>query len=797
MGNLQQDLRFGLRMLARSPGFTVVALLILAGGIGVSTTIFSLVNALLFSPLPYPEAERLVYLWESNPRARFAQAISYPNFLDWKNQNQVLEDMALLDGEEVNLRGSGEPERLQGIRVSSDFARLLGIRLAMGRSLSPEEFTPRSSHSVLLSYSLWQQRFGSNPEILHQTLTLNGEPHAVVGVLAADFKLGILAGFEPMFWAPLAPAEIPSRDARAFLALGRLKPGVTLERARADLALISRRLEQAHPGANSGWSAEVAPLRGAVDPIGYVLVVLLIGSILGIVATNVGSLLLARAARREKEIALRAALGASRPRVVRQLLTETMLLAAGGCGLGLLLGFGACRLINLMGAGTNLGLVEVRVDARVLVVAFLLALLTGIATGLTPALHMSRADLDHALKEGSAVSPSGPSRPALKSLLAITEVALSLVLLSTAGLILKSLSRLLDVDPGFRPQNVLTMSFSLSGEAYAQAQQRIAFVERLLHRLEGRADVRSAAVASALPTTGRDASFAIVGKPQPVAGEEPHARLTAVSPEYFVTLALPLKRGRAFAGQDGANALPVSIINSTAACKHWPGQDPIGAQITLEGVRRTIVGVVGDVRSAPLKLSPVAEIYVPLAQSPVGELALLVQITHDHPLGLTAAVKQEIRALDANQPVGRIQTLEKAIAADMGLIRTASSLLVGVALGALFLTAVGIYGVLALLATQRTREFGIRMALGARPWDVSKMIVRQGMMPVFLGAVPGLAVALAVARILSNRIYGLRPLEPAVLACATLMLAIVALVACYLPARRATRADPMVALRHE
>lgn len=796
MGSLIQDLGYSVRTFAKNSGFTSIVVVMLAGGIGLAATILSIANAVLFSTLPYKDADRLVYIWETNEHSRFTQAVSYANFADWENQNQVLEDLTLLADETVTLTGGGEPERLRGIRISAHATRLLGLKLALGRPFVPEEYGPGRSQTLLLSHGLWQRRFGSKPEILSQTLAINAEPHSVAGVVSEDFKLGVLAGFEPDFWLPLTTSQSPDRSSRSFLAVARLKPGVTLERAQGDMAIIGRRLERQYPETNAGWTIEVAKLR-SVDPIVYVLLVIAVGSILGVVCLNVANLLLARGTRREKEIAVRAALGATRRRVLRQLLTETVSLASLGCCLGILLAAWTCKLIKLMSAGTNLGLVDVRVDSSVLGATLLLTLLSGVAMGLAPAVHMSRIDLNHSLKEEGSSLSTAFSRRRLKSALVLAEAGLSLVLLNGAGLALKSLYRLLRVDPGFHAQRVLTMDFALPERSYPQKDQQSTFFQHLLRRLESRPNIESAAVASSLPTAGPAYPFTVSRAPKPRAGEEPRARFTVVSSRYFATLTIPLKAGRSFTEQDSANALPVAIVNETLARQHGAGQLPLGTELEVAGVRRSIVGVVGDVRSAPLKLVPTPEIYVPLAQHPGSNMSLLVRTSLTDPLRIVGAVKNEVQTADPHLPVAGIQTMEKVLARNMGAINMGTMILAGMALGALFLTAVGIYGVLSYLVSQRTREVGIRMALGARSGHVVKMLLKEGLTPVVLGVIPGLAVSFGLGCVLASRIYGLSPFEPLILAVTCLLLMTVALLACYFPARRATKVNPVVALRYE
>jgi len=795
MESIRQDALSGLRMIRKNPGFAAVVMTVLALGIGVNTTIFGVVNALIFAPLPYPEADRLVTVMEAGDRLRSGGPTSYRTFMDWREQNQVLDDMSAFSPEYVNLTGGGEPERLGGLRISQGALSLLGARPVAGRPFLDEEFAAGRDRAVLLSHNLWQRRFAGDRQMIGQTLTVDGVSCTIVGILPPHLKMGMVLGFEPAIWMPLAPGASEDRGSRSLLAVGRLRLGITRERAQADLKVISQRIEESHPDTNRGWSAVVSPLRGEVDTLVYVLLSIMVMSIIGLVCANVINLLLARVSGREREIAIRAALGASRARLVRQVLTENLLLLVIGGGLGVLAATWACRLINSRFADTNLGVLDVRIDARVTAATLGLFFLAGALVGLMPALQATRVGLSQQLKDGGRNPAGSVSKRRLRYLLVASEVACSVLLLMGASLTLKSWFRLWDVDLGFQQARVLTMRISLTGRQYPDDARQVAFFQAFLGRLESIPGILSAGAASSLPTASPERPFTIEGHPLSAPGETTQARFTVVSPGYFTTMALPLKAGRPFTMQDAGNSLPVAVINEAMARKYWRDQSPAGNRIRVAGVSRTIVGVAADVRGVPLSLKPVPEIYVPLAQHASREMALVVKTAASDPLAVIPSVKEELQALDPDQPVSRIMTMEKVCASNMGVIQFGTSVLGMVALGALILASVGLYGVLSFAVSQRTNEIGIRIAIGARPADVLRMVLRQGMALTLCGVVPGLAVSLVLGRVLSRAIFGISPVEPGILAGISTLLAAVALAACYLPARRAAAVDPIQALR--
>ena len=797
MGTLLQDLKYGLRMLARNPGFTCVALLILGLGIGILSTALSVVNAILYRTVPFEGPDRLVAVYERHDRQRDWGWVSYPDYLDCKEQTQAMERMAAYAPESVNLSGAGEPEHLMGLRISPDFFPVLGLAPAQGRLFSPEEYRPAGSRVLVLSYPLWQRRFGGRPDAGGQRVTINGESYTVVGVLPQRYTLIALAGAEPQFLIPFVPKGDEKRDVRHFGVVARLKPHASLESARADFDLVAQRLAQEYSRTNAGWHITVEGVQPKPEPVAYILMVVLILSVLGIACTNVTNLLLARGVAREREIAVRAALGGGMRRVVRQLMTESMLLVFLGTCAGVVAAVWARDLIKTLSAGTVVGLLDVRLDARVLAAITVLFILGGVLVGLGPALQVAQVNLSQALKEGGQSLAGTLRRRRLMSALVVAQLALSTLLLLTTCLVIKHRLRLWQVDPGYRSAGVLTMGITLSAEQYSQDQKRIVFLEQLLARLEGRPGIVSAGLTTALPTHGPTLPFYLLGQPKAAPGEEPRARFAAVSPHYFRTLTIPLRSGRFFAAQDQENSPRVAIVNEAFVAKHVNTQTPLGVQVEVAGALRTIVGVIGDLRSVPLSIEPHPEIYVPYPQSPSGHLALVVATAASNPVSLAGTVKEEVWSLDPNQPVSQIRTMKEVQAADMGIINLGSTLMAALALGSLLMAGVGIDGVLSYSVSQRRAEIGIRMALGARAMDILRLILGHGLRLTVLGVVPGMVGAYAVGRMLGSRLFGLRPAEPLLFAGIILLLVAVALAACYLPARRATKVDPMVALRYE
>ena len=812
-----QDLRYGLRMLRRSPGFTAAAVVTLALGIGANTAIFSVVNAVLLRPLPFPDAEQLVMVWESSARAGGEISVRPINFLAWREQNQVCSQMAAFQHRGFSYSGGGAPERLQGVAVSADMFPLLGVRPLLGRTFLPAEDRPGGGRVVLVSYEFWRDRLGSDARVTGRPLRLNGETHEVIGVLPENCEIvrggDMPRGFEfaarTDLWVPLAPR--PDEVARHLHVLARLKPGVTPARAEAEISQLARRLDRPGSPAGSEESVKVTPLAeqlvrktrpALLALLGAVLLVLLVA------CANIAHLLLARAASRRREIAVRTALGAGRRRVIRQLLTESLLLAALGSAAGLLLAAWSVKLLVAFSPADLPRMKEVTVDARVLGLTCLLSCLAGVVCGLAPALQASRPDVREALQDGGRGAGGGAGAARLRGLLVSAEVALSLVLLVCAALLLNSLARLQGVNPGFDPEHTLTMQLALPEPKYPAAQGMETFHRQVLERVGRLPGVAAAGVVSWLPLGGRDSDFPpieVAGRPPQRAGEPLANSAVAISPDYFRAMGIPMLRGRTFTAADAGEGVGAIIINETLARRHWPAADPVGSRITVlnNALTFNVVGVVADVRHAGLEREPNARVYLPYTQIPPRVRALhlramtLVLRSAADPTALVAAVRDEVRAVDAEQPISNIKTMRQVTSDSVAPRRFTTALLAAFAAAALALAAVGLYGVVAYGVSLRRHEIGVRMALGAQRGDVLRLVLGQGLRPVVVGLVAGLLAAWAVTPLLASMLYGVGRADPATFAGVALMLALVAALAGYLAARRATRVDPAVALRQE
>ncbi|MGB7926481.1 MAG: ABC transporter permease [Pyrinomonadaceae bacterium] len=810
MATLWQDARYGARMLLRNPGFAFVAVVTLALGIGANTAIFSVVNAVLLRPLPYESPEQLVRIGGANLRTgKEMGSFSPQDFNDWRARNTVFEAIAAYDGWSPSLTGAGEPEKIEAGRVSASFFSILRAQPAMGRAFLAGEDVRGNHLVVVLSHRLWQRRFGSDPAIVGKQITLSAIAYTIVGVMPASFETPRLTNAmlnEPELWSPFAPdLNDWTRDGRAVDAgIARLKPGATVEQAEAEMRTIAGQLEQQYPETNAGASVSLASLHESLvgrTRAALLLFLVAVGFVLLIACANVANLLLARAASRQKEIAIRTALGAGRARIIRQLLTESILLGTLGGALGLLLALWSTDLLVAGAADVLPRPGAIRMDGLVLGFTTLVSLLTGIAFGVAPALQASKPDLNEMLKEGGRTSGASAGSRRAQSLLIVAEVAVSLVLLVGAGLLLKSFLRLQEVKPGFNPERVLAMEMFLPGAKYPEEYQHVAFFEQVLERARALPGVEAAGVVSVLPVSENydRFSFTVEGERPVPRSEAPSADRYMVSSGYLQALGIPLLSGRQFNEHDGAEAPPVVIVGETFARRYWPTGDAVGKRIRTGDEKnpwREVVGVVADVKQYGLDTPSTLQLYLPHGQSPSQQMVMVVKTKGD-PSSQIAAVRDEVWSVDRDQPVFNIRTMEQLLSKSVAQ-RRFNMLLLGIfASVALVLSAIGLYGVMAYSVTQRTHEIGIRMALGAQGRDVLKMIVRQGMMLALVGVAFGLAAALGLTRVMSSLLFNVSATDPWTFAGVSLLLSLVAFMACYIPARRATRVDPMIALRYE
>jgi putative ABC transport system permease protein len=808
MQTLLQDLRYGARTLLKQPGFTLIAVLTLALGIGANTAIFSVVNALLLRPLPYPEAERLVLLSGKGRDGTGRTNISYPDYSDWRERAQSFEGMAAVRSLSFNLTGVERAARLRGRMVNWDFFQLLGVQPQLGRLFVAEDDRYGAARTLLLSHGMWQEKFGGEAGIIGKKLLLDGEPYEVIGVLPPGFEyfraddvyvpIGLVLGLKTGFYAGML-----DRGATYGLsALARLKPGVTLAQASQEMVGISAQLEREYPVVNKGKRAQVESLQDVMsESVRQSLWVLLgaVGFILLIACVNVANLLLVRAAERQKEMAVRLALGAGRGRIARQQLSESLLLALVGGALAVLVGRWMLDGLLALSPANIPQLSRVNLSGTVLLFTLGVAVLTSVLCGLLPAWHASRTDLQTALKEG-ARSTAGAGRDRARKTLLVVEVSLALVLLVGAGLLIRSMARVLNVDPGFNPDHLLTMRVELPENAYDGARRR-AFHDECLARVSALPGIRSAAITYSLPIDGSqfNLDFSTAGK----TGTQPDG-ITAnlpVGANYFETMGIGLLRGRVFNSADTADAARVAIINETLAQRIWPGADPIGKRLKWgtpdnDAPWLEVVGVVADVKLNGVERDTPMQTYLPFAQHPTGLQWLVVRTAGD-PLQVAASVERAIHGIDKDLPVVSIRSMNQLLSVSIAQRRLTLVLLVSLAALALLLAAIGIYGVISYSVRQRTHELGIRMALGANTSDVLKLILKQGLRLTLLGVVIGLGASFALTRWMETLLFGVRPTDLLTFTVIAAALMLVALFACWIPARRATKVDPMIALRHE
>jgi putative ABC transport system permease protein len=801
MQTLGQDLRYGARMLLKNPGFTLIAVITLALGIGATTTIFSFVNAILLRPLPYHDSERLVLINEISAQRGPMGGISFANLLDWREQNQVFTGIAAFGGGGYTLTGDGDPEQLPGANISYNTFEILGVSPMLGRTFHAEEDRPEHDLVVILGHGLWERRFGAKAEIIGQTITINNRPRTVIGVMPPDFKFPEISEL----WLPLAlDTRRWTRTDHGLGCVARLKPGATLAQAQADMNSVARRIEEQNPVTNEGMGVTLVQMReGLVTGYRKSLLILLgvVGLVLLIACANVANLLLARASARQREIAVRAALGAGRWRIFRQLLTESFLLGLIGGALGLPLAFLGLDLL-LAAIPVNIPFwMKLEIDNRVLGFIAGISLLTGLVFGTAPALQASQVNLNETLKEGGR-SAAGGRHHRLRRLLVVTEVALSLILLIGAGLLMRGFLRLQEVSPGFKPENVLTMRIGLPGSKYDTPEERRIFFKELIERTGALPGVQEAGATSNLPLRGTwGRSLTVEGFPVLSVGQAPMISHNVITPSYLKAMGIPILMGRDFTDADTRDGLKVTIIDERLAREYWPNQSPLGKRIRFGPPEdnepwHTIVGVVGNVKNESLSLTRSKSVYLPHAQISLSGMAVAVRATASSE-SLVGAIRDQVKGMDPNLPLTQVLTMTEVVSRSIWQQRL-FAILFGVFAGvALLLASVGIYGVMAYSVAQRTHEIGIRLALGASRGDVLRLVIVQGMKLTVVGTVIGLAGALALTRLIESLLFEVSTTDPLTFGSVAALLGIIALLACYIPARRATKVDPLVALRYE
>lgn len=815
MNGLFQDIRYALRQLRKSPGFALVVVITLALGIGANTAIFSVVNAVLLRPLEFRDASRLVRVWHVPPAKSFPGmtmfAVSAANYLDWEKQNHVFDGMAIITYHGFTVTGGDVPEQVDASAVSSGFFSTLGIQPILGRALTPEEDQPGRSHVVVLSYRLWKESFGANPEIVGRNINLDGGAYLVAGVMPASFRFPDFA----QMWTPMAwtDKERAVRGEHHYMVIARLKPGIELKQAQAEMNTISGRLQQLYPEDDKGWGAIVVPLHDdMVADVRPALLVLLgaVAFVLLIACVNVANLALAKTFSRQKEIAIRTALGATSSRLLRQILTETVLLALAGGALGLASSHYAVRLIVAFLADKLPRSIDVGLDSRVLVFTAVISVVTGIVSGALPAWRLTRRDVNQALKQGLGRTDADSSGYRTRSILVVSEVALSLLLLVGAGLMIRSFQKLRGVNPGFDSGNVLTMTAMVPRAKFPLPSGQVSFFELVLQRVRALPGVESAAAIDDIPLNGEGSHqpIAIEGRPVVPMSEQPEVDVRVISTGYMGALHIPVLRGRDLSDTDIAGRPAVVLISESMARQFWPGEDALGKRLTLTfspDAVREVVGIVGDVKLDSLdQTRPSATLYFPLDQVSASSnggwgsfpMTLVVRSASGS-TGMVSAVSNAVHEVDREIPLRDILAMDDLVTNSLSQQRF-NMLLLGAFAGlALLLAAVGIYSVLSYSVRRSVREIGIRLALGARLGDVLRMVVIEGMKPTLIGVAVGTAGALALGRVLSSLIYGVRPTDPFTFVAVAALLAAVALVASIVPAYRATKVDPMVALRYE
>jgi putative ABC transport system permease protein len=805
MKGLSQDIRYGLRMMFKKPGFTAIAIITLALGIGANTAIFSVVNGVLLRPLPYKNVDAILTVWQKNSKTGDKEDGASPaNFLDWRDRNQVFEQLAAAEPYSHRLTGSGDPESFRSWLVSDGFFEILGVNALYGRTFVPEEYKSGNEGVIVIGEGFWRGRFGADLKLIGQSLLLNGQPHTVVGIMPSEFEFP--SG--RVMWAPRVVRDYDkqNRGAGYIKVIGRLKPGVTREQAQQEMESIQSQLAEEYPQGNKERTAVVVPLAEQMVAQARPALLLLLGAasfVLLIACANVANLLLARGAERQKEFAIRAALGAVRFRLIRQLITESMSLALlGGAG-GILTAWWCVDLVLGFSRGNLPRNAQISFDGRVLGFAIAASMLTALIFGLAPALQFSRPDLQESLKEGGRTAGDGSARHRLRNVLVVSEIALAFTLLIGAGLLVRSFVRLLQVSPGFAADKAFALEVHVWGSSRT-LQQRAAFFEQTLDRIATLNGVEAAGAVSALPfhenSIDIKGTFTIEGRPAPLPGDEPSAFLTIATNDYFTAMGIPLRRGRFYTRFDRDGTQPVALIGETMARRFWPDEDPVGKKINLgflgQPVIREIVGVVGDTHHTGLDSEPRTEVFLPHLQEPYGSMTYVVR-TANASSTLLQAVKGEVWAVNKDLPFASIATIDELVSRSLGERRFNLLLLGSFATIALTLASIGIYGLMSFSTSRRTHEIGVRMALGAQTRDVMKLVLKEGLMLTISGVAFGVAASIALTRLLSSLLFGVSATDPVTFAVISVVLAGVALVACFVPAHRATKVDPMVALRYE
>ena len=821
MQTLWQDFRYSLRMLAKNPGFSAIAILTLALGVGANTAIFSVVNAVLLRPLPFEEPDRLVQIWHTPPQASFPGiptfTVSPANFLDWRSRSHAFEGMSAYGFGRYTLTGTGHPEAVRMVAATSGFFSILRAKPLLGRTFLEEEDSPGRDHEVILSYNLWRSRFGADRNVVGKNIALNEQAFTVVGVMGPNFEFPISTDPDarPQMWKPLGwtDQERGVRDNHNYAVLARLKSGATLQQSRAELDSISNQLAQQYPSDNKGWGATPVPLRE--DLVGDVrpALLILLGAVTLVLLTacaNVANLLLAKTLSRRKEIAIRAAMGASRYRLLQQALSETVLLALAGGALGLIFAhYGVVLIVRFLAQRLPRS-TEIGLDVWVLTFALGVSLLSGIAVGLLAMLRLAKADVSESLKQGLGRTSSESGGTRLRNILVVSEVALSLMLLVGAGLLIRSLATLRHLNPGFDPDRLLTLEVSIPSSKFSEPAQQVRFFDRVLDRVRGVPGVQSAGFVDSLPLSG-DGSHqpvSVEGRPVVAMADQPEVDVRLISPGYISAMHIALLSGRDIDRSDVANRPGAVLISQSMAKLFWPNESPLGKHLTLYFYRdlpRVVVGVVADVKMDSLhETRPAPALYFPLAQvSPATGRAWhsfgmsLAVRTDGNPLNVVAMVTDSIRDVDAEVPLLSIRTMDESLSASLSPQRFTMLLLAAFALTALLLAAAGIYGVMAYLVTRRTREIGVRMALGALAGDVLRLVIGQGMWTTIVGMAIGIGGSFALTRTMQSLLFGVSTTDPLTLAGVVVLLAAVSFLACWIPARRATKVDPLVALRYE